>query len=79
MLILISHDMDKNNYYGKKTLQYYNIQTKFANSVTESFVHDAQWHPNGKEFVLIHGEMPNPKVIPLYLFTSFTQLLKLDI
>jgi len=38
-----------------------NIQTKLDSSVTENFVHDAQWNPNGKEFALIHGNMPSPK------------------
>jgi translation initiation factor 2A len=61
MLITINMDVDKANYYGKKTLQFINAQTKFDSSVTESFVHDAQWNPNGKEFAIIHGNMPNPK------------------
>jgi len=61
MLIQISKDMDKDNYYGKKTLQYINIIQKFDSSVTENFVHDAQWNPNGIEFALIHGNMPKPK------------------
>lgn len=45
----------------KKTLQYLNIQTKLESSVTSSFVHDAQWNPSGKEFAIIHGDMPHPK------------------
>jgi translation initiation factor 2A len=63
MLITINQDVNKDNYYGKKTLQYINVQTKFDRSVTENFVHDAQWSPNGKEFALIHGNMPTPKTI----------------
>jgi uncharacterized protein with WD repeat len=38
------------------------LQNRTDSSVTEHFVHDAQWNPSGKEFVIIHGDMPHPKV-----------------
>jgi len=37
------------------------LKSNIDSTITELFVHDAQWNPNGLEFAIIHGNMPTPK------------------
>lgn len=62
MLLLVTKDVDADNYYGKKGLIFVNVGTKFFARVTDEYVHDVQWNPNSTEFACIYGAMPFPKV-----------------
>ncbi len=67
MLLLVTKDVDAENYYGKKGLFFINITTKYFSRVTDEYVHDVQWNPNNNEFACIYGAMPFPKVL-FFLF-----------
>jgi len=62
MLLLVTKDVDADNYYGKKGLFFINVGTKFFSRVTDEYCHDVQWNPNSTEFACIYGAMPYPKV-----------------
>jgi len=61
LLAEVVKEVDQQNYYGKKFLLYFNIPSMLEVSISESFVHAVSWHPEGKEFTVIHGEMPHAK------------------
>lgn len=60
--MLMNQDVDAQNYYGKRGLFFVNIATNIDSRVTDEFVHDVQWNPNGNEFVVAYGSMPFTKV-----------------
>eukprot|EP01126_Amoeba_proteus_P053299 TRINITY_DN6491_c0_g1_i2.p1 TRINITY_DN6491_c0_g1~~TRINITY_DN6491_c0_g1_i2.p1 ORF type:complete len:433 (+),score=145.64 TRINITY_DN6491_c0_g1_i2:761-2059(+) len=62
MLLLVNQDVDAQNYYGKRALYFMNLESRFDCRVTDDFVHDVQWNPNGNEFAVIYGNMPFTKV-----------------
>lgn len=62
VLMLMNQDVDAQNYYGKRGLFFINITTNLDNRVTDEFVHDVQWNPNGTEFAVAYGSMPFTKV-----------------
>jgi len=62
--LVTSHtDVDRTgkSYYGETGLHLLQSDGKFEANVVlkkEGTVHDASWHPNGKEFVVVYGTMP---------------------
>eukprot|EP01127_Copromyxa_protea_P009110 TRINITY_DN2120_c0_g1_i1.p1 TRINITY_DN2120_c0_g1~~TRINITY_DN2120_c0_g1_i1.p1 ORF type:complete len:556 (-),score=141.74 TRINITY_DN2120_c0_g1_i1:40-1464(-) len=61
-LLLTNQEVDSSNYYGKRALFFMNVTTKFDTRVTDEFIHDLQWNPNGNEFAVAYGAMPFTKV-----------------
>ncbi|CAI5983855.1 unnamed protein product [Closterium sp. NIES-64] len=56
-------DVDKTNqsYYGESGLHFLAADGSFEGAVPlskEGPIHDVQWSPNGKDFVVVHGFMP---------------------
>uniref|UniRef100_A0A6B2L031 Eukaryotic translation initiation factor 2A n=1 Tax=Arcella intermedia TaxID=1963864 RepID=A0A6B2L031_9EUKA len=64
MLLTVSQDIDKTgqSYYGKKGLYFIETSGNFDARVTGESIHDVQWNPNGNEFAVIYGDMPDPKI-----------------
>ncbi|GAQ89685.1 Eukaryotic translation initiation factor eIF2A family protein [Klebsormidium nitens] len=64
VLVLAASDVDKTNqsYYGDTALHY--LACDGSNECTvplskEGPIHDVQWSPSGKDFVVVHGFMPS--------------------
>jgi len=57
--------VDKSNqsYYGRTGLHHVRLLPRLSDArVTDEPVHDAKWAPNGEEFAVIYGAMPDPKI-----------------
>jgi len=61
-LLTINQEVDSQNYYGKRALFIINVAASLDCRVTDEFVHDVQWNPNGTEFAVAYGSMPFTKV-----------------
>lgn len=64
-LLQVSVEVDKTNqsYYGKTGLHLMRLAPKPSDMrVTDEHVSDAKWHPQGEEFAVIYGAMPDPKI-----------------
>ncbi|CAI5496920.1 unnamed protein product [Closterium sp. Naga37s-1] len=63
VLVWTHSDVDKTNqsYYGESGLHFLAADGSFEGAVPlskEGPIHDVQWSPNGKDFVVVHGFMP---------------------
>jgi len=63
LLLLATQDEDRTgkSYYGKKGLFLIHSDGSFDQRVTDEAVHDVKWNPNGKEFAVVYGDMPETK------------------
>eukprot|EP00246_Nothoceros_aenigmaticus_P005244 TRINITY_DN17156_c0_g1_i1.p1 TRINITY_DN17156_c0_g1~~TRINITY_DN17156_c0_g1_i1.p1 ORF type:complete len:422 (+),score=58.21 TRINITY_DN17156_c0_g1_i1:138-1268(+) len=63
VLIVAQSDVDKSNqsYYGESRLHYVTSDGSYEGAVPlkDGPIHDVQWSPSGKEFVVVHGFMPS--------------------
>ncbi|KAG0574792.1 hypothetical protein KC19_VG291800 [Ceratodon purpureus] len=62
-LVLAQSDVDKTNqsYYGETRLHFLTSDGRHEGAVPlskEGPIHDVQWSPNGKEFLVVYGFMP---------------------
>ncbi|KAF9354242.1 hypothetical protein BGX34_011130 [Mortierella sp. NVP85] len=56
------HDKTGKSYYGETNLYYLAVAGNFDCRVPiDGLIHDVAWAPASKDFVVIHGQMPNPK------------------
>ncbi|GJJ77089.1 translation initiation factor 2A [Entomortierella parvispora] len=56
------HDKTGKSYYGETNLYYLSVAGNFDCRVPiDGLIHDVAWAPASKDFVVIHGQMPNPK------------------
>jgi len=64
MLLTVNQDIDQTgkSYYGKKGLFYLQSNGNFDARVTGESIHDVKWNPNGMEFSVVYGDMPDPKI-----------------
>eukprot|EP01128_Nolandella_sp_AFSM9_P010887 TRINITY_DN75_c1_g1_i1.p1 TRINITY_DN75_c1_g1~~TRINITY_DN75_c1_g1_i1.p1 ORF type:complete len:608 (+),score=157.13 TRINITY_DN75_c1_g1_i1:267-1826(+) len=64
ILLQVNEDVDKSGklYYGKSGLYLIHCNGKFDARVTDEQIHAVQWNPNGKEFAVIYGDMPDPSI-----------------
>lgn len=63
VLVLATSDVDKTNqnYYGESRLHFLTSDGRHEGAVPlskEGPIYDAQWSPNGKEFLVVYGYMP---------------------
>jgi len=52
----------ENHIMEKKGLFLIQPNTNFESRVTADSIHDVKWNPNGKEFAVVYGDMPNTKI-----------------
>jgi len=64
LLMVVNQDIDRTgkSYYGKKGLFFISAAGNFESRVTAESIHDVKWNPNGKEFAVVYGNMPNTKI-----------------
>jgi len=62
--MIVNQDIDRSgkSYYGKKGLFLIQSSGHFESRVTAESIHDVKWNPNGKEFAVVYGNMPNTKI-----------------
>jgi uncharacterized protein with WD repeat len=62
--MIVNQDVDRSgkSYYGKKGLFLIQSSGIFESRVTAESIHDVKWNPNGKEFAVVYGNMPNTKI-----------------
>jgi translation initiation factor 2A len=64
VLLTVNQDIDRTgkSYYGKKGLWLIQTNSNFESRVTADSIHDVKWNPNGKEFAVVYGNMPDTKI-----------------